>query len=112
MKKTTIAAVSAALFALASSAVYAQNVGGAVGGGAAGAAIGGPVGAGVGAIVGSMLPAHPSVRSDRRIVVGEVLPEDYAYYPVPNHEGYDYVIVNNQRVIVDRHHRIVRIIED
>ena len=33
------------------------------------------------------------------------------YYPVPNYEAYDYAIVNNQRVIVDRNtHRIVRVI--
>jgi Protein of unknown function (DUF1236) len=118
MKILTVAAASIAL--LASTAVYAQNAGGAVGGAVGGAAIGtaagGPigtaVGAGIGAIVGSTLPAHPSVRYEHPVVVGTVMPEDYTYYPVPNNDGYDYVIVNNERVIVDRHsHRVLRVIK-
>lgn len=118
MKTMTMTLAAAAM--LASTAVYAQNAGGAVGGAVGGAAVGtvvgGPVGtavgAGVGAIVGSALPAHPSVTYDRPVVVGEALPETYTYYPVPNYDDYSYVVVNKHRVIVDRRtHKVLRVIE-
>ena len=88
-------------------------VGGAVGGAAIGTVVGGPVGtavgAGIGAIVGSTLPSHPSVTYQQPVVVGEPLPDTYTYYDVPNYPDYEYIIVNNQRVIVDRHHRVIRV---
>jgi hypothetical protein len=115
-----VLALAAALI-IAPTLTFAQNPGGAaaggVGGAAAGAAVGGPVGAVVGGaaglIVGSTLPSHPSVVYDRPIVVGQALPGDYTYYPVPQHNEYSYIIVNNRRVIVDRRtHRVLRVIEE
>ncbi len=116
MKNTIIAAVAIAMLP---SLALAQNAGGAVGGAVGGAAVGtvvgGPVGtvvgAGIGALVGSTLPAQPSVAYDGQVVVGNELPGTYTYYPVPQYQDYDYVIVNNQRVIVDhRTHKVVRIV--
>jgi outer membrane lipoprotein SlyB len=116
MKNTIIIA---AAIALLPSLALAQNAGGAVGGAVGGAAVGtvvgGPVGtvvgAGIGALVGSSLPPQPSVTYDGQMVVGGALPDGYTYYPVPQYQDYDYVIVNNQRVIVDhRTRKIVRVI--
>jgi hypothetical protein len=120
MKHVILAAAALAATALLPSSGYAQNTGGALGGAAGGAAVGtvvgGPVGtavgAGVGAIVGSTLPPQPSVTYDRPLVVGRTMPGTYTYYPVPDSDTYSYVIVNNQRVIVDRRtHRILRVIQ-
>ena len=116
MRNTIIAAT---VIALLPSLAFAQNAGGAVGGAVGGAAVGtvvgGPVGtvvgAGVGALVGSALPPQPSVAYDGQVVVGSALPDSYTYYPAPQYQDYDYVIVNNQRVIVDRRtHKVVRVI--
>jgi Protein of unknown function (DUF1236) len=118
MKLFYVAAAAAALFA--TSAAYAQNtggtVGGAVGGAAVGAVVGGPVGAvvggAVGAITGSTLPPQPSVVYQGPVVVGESLPDTVTYYPVPEYDSYSYAVINNRRVIVDRHtHRVMRVIE-
>jgi phage tail tape-measure protein len=118
MKLFHVAVAATAL--LTSSAAYAQNaggtVGGAVGGAAVGAVVGGPVGAAVGgaigAITGSALPPQPSVVYQDPVVVGETLPDTVTYYPVPEYDAYSYTILNNRRVIVDRHtHRVVRVIE-
>jgi len=117
MKPFYIALAAGAM--LASTAAMAQNAGGAIGGAAGGAAIGavvgGPpgaiVGGAVGAITGSALPPQPSVPYRERVVVGEPMPATITYYPVPDYDAYSYVVVNNQRVIVDRRtHRVVRII--
>ncbi len=118
MKAMILAATAAALFI----PVVAQAddrtpgaVGGAVGGAAIGTVVGGPVGtvvgAGIGALVGSNLPQEPSVVYDQPVVVGAPLPEDYTYYEVPQYPDYAYVVLNNQRVIVDRRsHRVVRVL--
>jgi hypothetical protein len=46
------------------------------------------------------------------VVVGEALPDTVTYYPVPDYDAYSYTVINNRRVIVDRHnHKVVRIIE-
>jgi hypothetical protein len=108
MKAICCAALVAALMP---SLALAQNAGGAVGGAIVGGVVGGPIGAGVGAIVGSTLPDRPSVVYDRPVVVGQALPDDFSYYPVPNYGDYNYAIVDHHRVIVDRHHRVVRVIE-
>ncbi len=107
----------AAAFAAASltaASAYADGLTGAAGGAAVGAVVGGPVGAvvgaGVGGIVGSTLPPQPSVVYSQPVVVGSALPDDYTYYEVPNQPDYQYVILNNQRVIVDRHHHVMRVI--
>jgi hypothetical protein len=97
--------------ALMPSLAFAQNAGGAVGGAVVGGVVGGPIGAGIGAIVGSTLPDRPPVAYDRPVVVGEALPDDFTYYPVPNYNDYSYVVVDHRRVIVDRGHRVVRVIE-
>jgi outer membrane lipoprotein SlyB len=101
-------------------AAYADDrpigaVGGAVGGAAVGTVVGGPVGtvvgAGIGALVGSSLPSQPSVVYQQPIAVGEPLPEGYTYYEVPQYPDYEYIVLNNQRVIVDRHsRRVVRVV--
>jgi len=110
MRTLAIVAFAACLAPMAS---LAQNTGGAIGGAVGGAAVGGPVGAAVGAIVGSMLPPQPSVVYQGPIVVGEALPDTFTYYDVPKEHDYEYVILNNKRVIVERRtHRVVRIIED
>ncbi len=110
----------AGAIALLPGIAFADNtggaVGGAVGGGAAGAIVGGPVGAvvgaGVGAILGSSLPPQPSVVYQQPVVVGQALPDDMTYYDVPNQRAYEYVVVNNRRVIVDRHsHKVLRVME-
>ncbi len=98
------------------SASYAQHSSGRIGGALGGGAVAGPpgaiVGAGVGAIMGSTRPPQPSVVYDQPVVVGEVLPDDFTYYAVPNKDSYSYVIINKRKVIVDRHtRRIVRVIE-
>lgn len=119
MRTTIVLAATVAAFSLSVVAGRADDtagaVGGAVGGAAIGTVVGGPVGtvvgAGVGALVGSSLPSHPSVVYQGPIAVGETLPETYTYYEVPQQPAYEYVIVNNQRVIVDRKtHRILRVI--
>jgi Protein of unknown function (DUF1236) len=118
MKKLLLGAALAAA-SLISVAAYADEtnnaVTGAAGGAVTGAIVGGPVGAvvggGIGLIVGSTLPQHPSVVYDQPIVVGQAAPDGYTYYDVPNQPDYEYMILNNQRVIVDRHNRhIVRVI--
>ena len=116
MRKTAWATIAAAC-AIPAFAAYADDrsvgaVGGAVGGAAVGTVVGGPVGtvvgAGVGALVGSSLPPQPSVVYQEPVAVGRPLPDSYTYYDVPD---YEYIILYNQRGIVDRHtHRIVRVI--
>ena len=119
MRKTAWATIAAAC-AIPAFAAYADDrsvgaVGGAVGGAAVGTVVGGPVGtvvgAGVGALVGSSLPPQPSVVYQEPVAVARPLPDSYTYYDVPQYPDTEYIILNNQRVIVDRHtHRIVRVI--
>lgn len=115
MNKLLFGAALAAA-SLIAAAAHADGVDGAVGGAVVGGVVGGPVGAvvgaGIGGLVGSTLPSHPSVVYDRPIVVGEAAPDGYSYYDVPNQPDYEYMILNNHRVIVDRHtHRIARVID-
>ncbi len=109
MRTLSLAIITAAL--AVPSVAYAQepNAGGAVGGAVIGGVVGGPVGAVVGAIAGSTLPQEPSVVYHGPIAVGEELPGTITVYPVPRHREYRYAVVDNQRVIVDRHRRIVRV---
>ncbi len=118
--KSIVLAVIAATCAAPVVTAYADDrpvgaVGGALGGAAVGTVVGGPVGtvvgAGIGALVGSSLPSQPSVVYQQPVVVGQPLPPSYTYYAVPQYPDYEYIILNNQRVIVDRHtHRVVRVI--
>ena len=119
MKTMLLLATIAAASSIPVVAAYADDrtpgaVGGAVGGAAVGTVVGGPVGtvvgAGIGALVGSSLPTQPSVVYEQPVVVGEPLPDSYTYYEVPQYPDYNYIIVNNQRVIVDRRtHRVLRV---
>jgi len=83
-------------------------------GAAVGAVVGGPVGtavgAGIGALVGSTPPTQPSVVYQQPIVVGQPLPDSDTCYDVPQYPEYAYIVLNNQRVVVDRRsHRVVRV---
>ncbi len=117
--KSIVLAVIAATCVNPAVTAYADErpvgaVGGAVGGAAVGTVVGGPVGtvvgAGIGALVGSSLPSEPSVVYQQPVVVGETLPDTYTYYAVPQYPDYRYIVLNNQRVIVNRHHRVVRVV--
>ncbi len=117
--KTALCAAAFAAAALTVLSAYADEltgVTGAVGGAVVGGVVAGPpgaiVGAGIGALMGSSLAPRPSVAYQQPIVVGQALPGDYTYYEVPNQPDYEYVVLNNQRVIVTRNdHRIVRVID-
>ena len=61
--------------------------------------------------MGSSMPPQPSVVYDEPVIVGYVLPELRTYYAVPNKDEYSYDILNNRKVIVDRQHWVVRVIE-
>ena len=131
MRKFLLAATAALTLAAAGNAA-AQNstVSGAAGGAVTGAIVGGPIGAAVGGIAGAALgtaidppprevvtyvreqPVSAPVVVERKVVVGEPLPETVVLTPVPQHREYSYAIVNDQRVIVDpRTHTVVQIIE-
>ena len=57
------------------------------------------------------LPTQPSVHYDGPMVVGSQMPQDFTVYPVPNSPDYDYVVLNDKRVIVDhKTHTIYRIL--
>jgi Protein of unknown function (DUF1236) len=105
---------------LLSSPAYSQSTGGAAAGAAGGAAVGAAivgapgaaVGGAIGAITGSLLPTRPSVTYSGPVVVGEMLPDTVAVYPVPEYDAYSYTVIGPRRVIVERKtHRIVRIID-
>jgi hypothetical protein len=100
------------------------TVPGVVGGAAVGAAVGGPVGAVVGGVVGGTAgstlipgPVHdyvlsesvPSVPYGGRLAIGERWPGGIELYAVPGDERFGFAMVNNQRVVVNRHSR--RIVE-
>ncbi|MBV9113606.1 MAG: DUF1236 domain-containing protein [Hyphomicrobiales bacterium] len=98
---------------------------GVVGGAAVGAAVGGPVGAVVGGVVGGTAgttlipgPVHeyvmsesvPSVPYEGQFSIGERWPTGIGLYAIPGDRRFGYAMVNNQRVVVNRHsHRIVEI---
>ncbi|MBV9286282.1 MAG: DUF1236 domain-containing protein [Hyphomicrobiales bacterium] len=113
--RTISLAVLAAAVAIPSLA-YAQNpVGGAIGGAVVGGVVGGPVGAavgaGIGSIAGSALPMEPSVTYGGPVVVGTVMPDTIVTYPVPRYRHYRYAVIDGEKVILDRRHRIVRVLE-
>lgn len=110
-----------AMTALAGSAMAQEGtVTGAAGGAVTGAIVGGPVGAAVGGVIGAvagtaLAPPPPKVvtyverqpvPADRimlrqPIVVGKPIPRHVVLTPVPESPEYAYVVVNEQRVIVD-----------
>lgn len=133
MRLYPIAVVAAV--ALSPSIGFAQTspAEGAAGGAAAGAAVAGPVGAVAGGIVGGAVGTvgailqppppevreyvvHeedvPSVRVEKRVVVGETLPDTVVLRPVPKYREYDYAVVNNERVIVEpKTRKIIEVIK-
>ena len=105
----------------------AGAIGGAIVGGPVGAVVGGAAGAITGAAFGSMAEPdreyvttyvreneRPSVRIDRQVSVGTVLPEEVTLYEVEGRDrvrGYHYTYVNDRPVLVDRKsRRIVHVI--
>lgn len=50
---------------------------------------------------------NPSVVYDGAVVVGEPLPETVEIYPIPQQPTYGYVVLNQQRVLVDPQSRQV-----
>jgi hypothetical protein len=128
MRKTLAALVSASalLFAGGASAAVCSNTGGAIGGAAAGAAtgavVGGPVGAAVGGVIGGAVGSQalpptacsyvvktevPITKIERKVVVGEPLPETVELHSIPDTKTYVFANVNSQRAIVDPKTRVV-----
>lgn len=131
MRKSIIAATAVLTLGLAGAASAQEGtVSGAAGGAVTGAIVGGPVGAAVGGIAGAALgtaidppprevvtyvreqPVAAPVVVERKVVVGEALPETVVVTPVPQHQNYAYAVVNEQRVIVDTNsHKVVQIVD-
>lgn len=96
---------------------------GATGGAVAGAVVGGPIGLVAGAIIGGTVGGMPTsacnyviqhdvpeARYQGEIVVGQPLP-NVAYYPIPQHDDYQFAYVNGHRVLVDpRTHVVVQVL--
>jgi hypothetical protein len=53
---------------------------------------------------------RPSVRYERRVVVGDVLPEAVETYDVPDTD-FGYTVINDRRYIVDDDRRVVEVID-
>lgn len=49
----------------------------------------------------------PSVVYEGKVVVGEALPDTVEIYPIPQQPTYGYVVLNDQRVLVDPQSRQV-----
>ncbi|MDF0699195.1 DUF1236 domain-containing protein [Rhizobium sp. MC63] len=123
--------LAAAISCIAGSAFADGAVTGMVGGAATGAIVGGPIGAGVGAVVGgvtgSVIDPPPAqvvtyvqqapAPAEQVIVrepvkVGVALPADVVVTPVPDNPKYGYVVMGQERVIVEpQTRRVVQIIE-
>jgi hypothetical protein len=130
MKKVLIATAALAC-SFAASAYADGTVTGIVGGAATGAIVGGPVGAAVGGVVGGITGAaiDPPPREvvtyvqqapapdqpvviQQPIAVGRTLPADVVVTPVPENPHYGYVVMGQQRVIVEpTSHKVVQIIQ-
>ena len=90
---------------------------GIAGGVIAGALIGGPVGAAIGGVAGAAVGATvtppPTVKTyvmenraepvylDGEVVIGAGVPDTVELRPVPDYDGYQYVNINGQPVLVD-----------
>ncbi|MDE1995615.1 MAG: DUF1236 domain-containing protein [Rhizobiaceae bacterium] len=130
MKKILIA-TAAVVCSFAASAYADGTVTGIVGGAATGAVVGGPVGAVVGGVAGGITGAaidpppskvvtyveqapapERTVVIDQPVAVGRALPSDVVVTPVPEDPKYGYVVVGQQRVIVEpKTHKVVQIIQ-
>ena len=119
--------LAAAITCIAGSAFADGAVTGMVGGAATGAIVGGPIGAVVGGVTGSVIDPPPAqvityveqapAPAERVIVqepvkVGVALPPDVVISEVPDNPKYGYVVMGQQRVIVEpQTRRVVQIIE-
>ena len=123
--------LAAAMTCIAGSAYADGATTGMVGGAATGAILGGPVGAGVGAVVGGVAggvidppPAEvvtyvqqapapaETVVVQERVQVGAALPPDVIVTSVPDNPKYGYVVIGQERVIVEPQSRkVVQIIQ-
>jgi hypothetical protein len=127
-KHVAVSLLSVALLAPGAALAQSTTATGAANGAAAGGHVAGPVGEIVGGTVGAAVGAAveipnavitsvqgeraPSVAVQERVVVGEPLPPTVELRPVPRYTEYRYVVVNDQRVIVDpRTRRVIRIID-
>ncbi len=129
MRKFMIAAGVAALMVPGAAFAQEGTAAGVAGGAATGAVLGGPVGAVVGGIAGGVVgtaidppPAEvrtyvqtqpvEEIRVERKIVVGEALPETVTVHRVPNYDRYSYAYVNGDRVIVEpRSRKVIEVID-
>lgn len=131
MKKVLLLTAATGLMAGSAFAQTSGTVNGAAGGAVTGAIVGGPVGAAVGGVAGAIVgtaidpppqrvvtyvqeqPAPPTaVVVHEPVVVGHALPPDVVVTPIPESPEYAYVIVGEQRVIVEPQSRkIVQIID-
>jgi phage tail tape-measure protein len=128
MRKTMIVVLGTAsmLFTSTAYAAVCGNAGGALGGAAAGAAtgavVGGPVGAAVGGVVGGAIGSQalpptacsyvlkqdvPVVKLEKKVVVGEALPQTVVLHEIPETKAYVFAYVNDERVLVDPNSRVV-----
>lgn len=53
---------------------------------------------------------RPSIRYERRVVVGDTLPESVETYDVPDSD-YGYTVLNDRRYILDDDRRVVDVID-
>lgn len=122
---------TAVITCFAASAYADGAVTGVVGGAATGAILGGPIGAGVGAVVGGVAggaidpPPHEVVTYvqqapmpsetivvKQRAEVGVALPADVVVTPIPENPKYGYVVMGDERVIVEpQTRRVVQVIQ-
>ncbi|MGV2103951.1 DUF1236 domain-containing protein [Rhizobium sp. 21-4511-3d] len=130
MKKIMIATAAIAC-SFAASAYADGAVTGLVGGAATGAIVGGPVGAAVGGVAGAITGAvidppprevvtyvqqapipQQTVVVQQPVAVGAALPADVVVTPVPENPRYGYVVMGQQRVIVEPQTRkVVQVIQ-
>ena len=131
MMKILLAASAVLACSFAAPAYADGAVTGMVGGAATGAIIGGPIGAAVGGVVGGVTGAaldppprevvtyvqeqpmpQQTVVVQQPVVVGEALPADIVVAPVPQNPRYGYVVIGQQRVIVEPQTRkVVQVVQ-
>lgn len=130
MRKTLIASglLVSVMFPTLGFAQGESTAAGAAAGAVTGGVIGGPVGAIVGGVAGAAIgsaaepPAEvrtyvtrervPSVVYTEEIVVGRPIAGSVELRTIPQHNDYQFAVINNRRVIVDsKTRRIVQIID-
>jgi hypothetical protein len=126
--RLTVSLIAASLFASGGAFAQSTTEQGAVNGARTGSDVAGPIGAMVGGTVGAAVGAGleipnavitsvqgertPSVVVHEHVVVGEPLPPEVVLHPVPQHDQYNYAVVNDRRVIVEpRTRKVIKIID-